>query len=207
MLHRNWTTSPTCLRSISCSTSLRTGKMRSTESRSLFRQTFLSVSEALKALKRCCLQIPGDAAGVPAGLHRQGQTSAGPERALRQSADRLWEEVGQWELSGLARKSSKRLNVFGRKKKVYSDVGTFMMQKETSSALTHAGAHLDLSAFSSWEVQSCSAVWRWRRSCLICPSVCQELASLGLDRLKSALMALGLKCGGWVLLNSWLIFC
>lgn len=36
------------------------------------------------------------------------------------------------------------------------------------------GAHLDLSAFSSWE----------------------ELASLGLDRLKSALMALGLKCGG-----------
>ncbi|XP_016119256.1 splicing factor 3A subunit 3-like [Sinocyclocheilus grahami] len=24
--------------------------------------------------------------------------------------------------------------------------------KETSSALTHAGAHLDLSAFSSWEV-------------------------------------------------------
>uniref|UniRef100_A0A8C9KUD1 Splicing factor 3a subunit 3 n=1 Tax=Serinus canaria TaxID=9135 RepID=A0A8C9KUD1_SERCA len=46
--------------------------------------------------------------------------------------------------------------------------------KETSSALTHAGAHLDLSAFSSWE----------------------ELASLGLDRLKSALLALGLKCGG-----------
>ncbi|XP_035223420.1 splicing factor 3A subunit 3-like, partial [Stegodyphus dumicola] len=46
--------------------------------------------------------------------------------------------------------------------------------KETESALTHAGAHLDLSAFSSWE----------------------ELASLGLDRLKSALMALGLKCGG-----------
>lgn len=33
---------------------------------------------------------------------------------------------------------------------------------------------MDLSAFSSWE----------------------ELASLGLDRLKSALMALGLKCGG-----------
>lgn len=46
--------------------------------------------------------------------------------------------------------------------------------KETSGALTHAGAHLDLSAFSSWE----------------------ELASLGLDRLKSALLALGLKCGG-----------
>uniref|UniRef100_UPI00358EDC32 splicing factor 3A subunit 3 n=1 Tax=Myxine glutinosa TaxID=7769 RepID=UPI00358EDC32 len=46
--------------------------------------------------------------------------------------------------------------------------------KETSSALAHSGAHLDLSAFSSWE----------------------ELASLGLDRLKSALMALGLKCGG-----------
>ncbi|XP_004679499.1 PREDICTED: splicing factor 3A subunit 3 [Condylura cristata] len=55
------------------------------------------------------------------------------------------------------------------------DNGTFPgWPKETSSALTHAGAHLDLSAFSSWE----------------------ELASLGLDRLKSALLALGLKCGG-----------
>ncbi|RXN12264.1 splicing factor 3A subunit 3 [Labeo rohita] len=46
--------------------------------------------------------------------------------------------------------------------------------KVMSSARTHAGAHLNLSAFSSWE----------------------ELASLGLDRLMSALMALGLKCGG-----------
>lgn len=46
--------------------------------------------------------------------------------------------------------------------------------KEAGSALTHTGAHLDLSAFSSWG----------------------ELASLGLDRLKSALIALGLKCGG-----------
>ncbi|KAL1505387.1 hypothetical protein ABEB36_004965 [Hypothenemus hampei] len=46
--------------------------------------------------------------------------------------------------------------------------------KETESALANVGAHLDLSAFSSWE----------------------ELASLGLDRLKSALLALGLKCGG-----------
>uniref|UniRef100_A0A674PRC1 Splicing factor 3a, subunit 3 n=1 Tax=Takifugu rubripes TaxID=31033 RepID=A0A674PRC1_TAKRU len=55
------------------------------------------------------------------------------------------------------------------------DSGTFPgWPREASSALTHAGAHLDLSAFSSWE----------------------ELASLGLDRLKSALMALGLKCGG-----------
>ncbi|XP_052441083.1 splicing factor 3A subunit 3 [Carassius gibelio] len=53
-------------------------------------------------------------------------------------------------------------------------INVCVLQKETSSALTHAGAHLDLSAFSSWE----------------------ELASLGLDRLKSALMALGLKCGG-----------
>lgn len=43
-----------------------------------------------------------------------------------------------------------------------------------TGALAHSGAHLDLSAFSTWE----------------------ELASLGLDRLKSALMALGLKCGG-----------
>lgn len=40
--------------------------------------------------------------------------------------------------------------------------------------LANIGAHLELSAFSSWE----------------------ELASLGLDRLKSALLALGLKCGG-----------
>lgn len=55
------------------------------------------------------------------------------------------------------------------------DSGSFPgWPKETGGALTHAGAHLDLSAFSSWE----------------------ELASLGLDRLKSALMALGLKCGG-----------
>lgn len=53
--------------------------------------------------------------------------------------------------------------------------GTFPgWPKEAGSALTNIGAHLDLSAFSSWE----------------------ELASLGLDRLKSALMALGLKCGG-----------
>jgi len=48
------------------------------------------------------------------------------------------------------------------------------MFKETESALANIGAHLDLSAFSSWE----------------------ELASLGLDRLKSALIAMGLKCGG-----------
>lgn len=49
------------------------------------------------------------------------------------------------------------------------------LQKETTtSALTSAGAALDLSPFSSWE----------------------DLAALGLNRLKSALMALGLKCGG-----------
>ncbi|XP_060077482.1 splicing factor 3A subunit 3-like [Ylistrum balloti] len=53
--------------------------------------------------------------------------------------------------------------------------GTFPgWPKEATGALAHTGAHLDLSAFSSWE----------------------ELASLGLDRLKSALMALGVKCGG-----------
>lgn len=46
--------------------------------------------------------------------------------------------------------------------------------KETGSALAHSGAHLDLSAFSSSE----------------------ELMSLGLDRLKTALQALQLKCGG-----------
>lgn len=51
----------------------------------------------------------------------------------------------------------------------------FCLQKDTGSAMAkHSGAHLDLSAFSSPE----------------------ELMSLGLDRLKSALMALGLKCGG-----------
>jgi len=47
-------------------------------------------------------------------------------------------------------------------------------KERPGGALAHTGAHLDLSAFSSPE----------------------ELASLGLDRLKSALMALGLKCGG-----------
>lgn len=46
--------------------------------------------------------------------------------------------------------------------------------REAEGALTRTGAHLELSAFSSWE----------------------ELASLGLDRLKSALMAMQLKCGG-----------
>ncbi len=46
--------------------------------------------------------------------------------------------------------------------------------KEASGALTKSGAYLDLSGYSSWA----------------------ELSSLGLDRLKSALMALGLKCGG-----------
>lgn len=54
-------------------------------------------------------------------------------------------------------------------------LGTFAgWPKEQESALANTGAHLDLSAFSSWE----------------------ELASLGLDRLKSALVALGIKCGG-----------
>lgn len=53
--------------------------------------------------------------------------------------------------------------------------GTFPgWPKEASGALSKSGAYLDLSGYSSWE----------------------ELASLGLDRLKSALMALGLKCGG-----------
>jgi splicing factor 3A subunit 3 len=54
--------------------------------------------------------------------------------------------------------------------------GTFPgWRKDTGSAMAkHSGAHLDLSAFSSPE----------------------ELMSLGLDRLKSGLIALGLKCGG-----------
>jgi len=46
--------------------------------------------------------------------------------------------------------------------------------KEQQGAMAHSGAHLDLSAFSTPE----------------------EVASLGLDRLKSGLLALGLKCGG-----------
>jgi len=41
-----------------------------------------------------------------------------------------------------------------RVKEYHTDVPcVFSWQKETSSALTHAGAHLDLSAFSSWEVR------------------------------------------------------
>jgi len=54
-------------------------------------------------------------------------------------------------------------------------VGEFIgWGKEAGSALAHSGAHLDLTPFTS----------------------AAELASLGLDRLKSALMALNLKCGG-----------
>lgn len=46
--------------------------------------------------------------------------------------------------------------------------------KEQHGALIHGGAFLDLSSFES----------------------ASDLAALGLDRLKSALIALGLKCGG-----------
>jgi len=46
--------------------------------------------------------------------------------------------------------------------------------KEQQGAMAHTGAHLDLSAFDTPE----------------------EVASLGLDRLKSGLLALGMKCGG-----------
>jgi len=46
--------------------------------------------------------------------------------------------------------------------------------REQHGAMAHSGAHLDLSAFSNPD----------------------ELASLGLDRLKSGLLALNLKCGG-----------
>lgn len=41
------------------------------------------------AVRWLSVQVSGDAAGVSAGLHGPGQTSAGPERALRQSAVRL----------------------------------------------------------------------------------------------------------------------
>lgn len=59
--------------------------------------------------------------------------------------------------------------------KIQFESGTFPgWPKETGSALTHSAGQLDLSGFSS-------------------PA---ELASLGLDRLKSALQSLSLKCGG-----------
>ncbi|XP_022100701.1 splicing factor 3A subunit 3-like isoform X1 [Acanthaster planci] len=84
-------------------------------------------------------------------------------------------------LQGYTRRLKPLLDMSEELDKVKSDFetqwegGTFPgWGKEAASALAHAGAHLDLSAFSSSE----------------------ELASLGLDRLKSALMALGLKCGG-----------
>lgn len=66
----------------------------------------------------------------------------------------------------------------GKVGRTLCSIGHVFLQKDTGSAMAkHSGAHLDLSAFSSPE----------------------ELMSLGLDRLKSALMALGLKCGGYVL--------
>ena len=54
------------------------------------------------------------------------------------------------------------------------DFFTALTYVKTGGSLTHTGAHLDLSALS-------------------CP---EEVASLDLDHLKSALMALGLKYGG-----------
>lgn len=48
--------------------------------------------------------------------------------------------------------------------------------RDQHSALAHSGAYLDLSSFET-------AI---------------DLEALGLDRLKSALVALGLKCGGFV---------
>ena len=69
------------------------------------------------------------------------------------------------------------------------------LQKDTGSAMAkHSGAHLDLSAFSSPEVLLTGQV-----EYVCCHGdvdVSQELMSLGLDRLKSGLIALGLKCGG-----------
>lgn len=55
------------------------------------------------------------------------------------------------------------------------EIGAFPgWPKEQAPSLSHSGADLDLTGFSSVD----------------------ELASLGLDRLKSALMAKGMKCGG-----------
>lgn len=50
----------------------------------------------------CVVQVSRDAAGVPAGLHRPGQTAARPERPLWQSSVRVWEEMGERDLSRLA---------------------------------------------------------------------------------------------------------
>lgn len=47
-------------------------------------------------------QVSGDVAGVPAGIHGSGQASAGSERALRKDLGRVWEEVGEWDVSRLA---------------------------------------------------------------------------------------------------------
>jgi len=56
------------------------------------------------------------------------------------------------------------------------DKGQFPGWTDVNSAMKQTGAHLDLSPYQSAD----------------------ELAKLGLDRLKSALMALGLKCGGTI---------
>lgn len=106
---------------------------------------------------RWWVQVPGDAAGVPAGLHGPSQAAAGPERALQQSAHRLWEEMGHRQLPRLACEFSRLPSLLTSVLFSPADLTLFLsflcVQKETSSALTHAGAHLDLSAFSSWEVK------------------------------------------------------
>ncbi len=43
-------------------------------------------------------------------------------------------------------------NTFKSSCRTYDSVTLYIFQKEATGALTHAGAHLDLSAFSSWEV-------------------------------------------------------
>ena len=83
----------------------------------------------------------------------------------------------------------------------------------------HSGAQLDLSAFTSPEVFHDLSLLLFLSpppfhsslppslSLFLLPLIfsyvflTQELMSLGLDRLKSALMALGLKCGGLVVIT------
>lgn len=160
------------------------------------------------------VQVFGDAAGVSAGLHRPGQTSAGPERALRQSADRLWKEMGEWDVSRLARKSSSsyamKVKGFGCTSHLTCSFMFSLLERDEQRFDTCRSSSGPLCFFFLGGKTLSAHIRRFiiknnasgcsfipRRILLFSYSFPQELASLGLDRLKSALMALGLKCGGW----------
>ena len=78
------------------------------------------------------------------------------------------------------------------------DAGQFPGWTDVNSAMKQNGAHLDLrNCFFSSIRQSNRAANEEREKTKKSPyQNAEELASLGLDRLKSALIALGLKCGG-----------